>query len=85
MLGYLYEDRGCATATAHLGRQSKCLECPFEKCVLELPKPKRKRCQEQRDNEIVRLRRDKGMAIGEIASELQVSSRTINRILKRDA
>lgn len=31
---YRYEDSGCSKATAELGSQSLCLECPFEICTL---------------------------------------------------
>ena len=28
-----YPDRGCPQATAYLGHQSKCIECPYEDCL----------------------------------------------------
>ena len=28
----IYTDTGCVAATCYLGRQSRCLECPFPKC-----------------------------------------------------
>lgn len=28
-----YYDNGCKAATKHLGRQSKCIDCPFAECA----------------------------------------------------
>ena len=30
-----YPDRGCPQATAYLGHQSRCLDCPFEDCLFQ--------------------------------------------------
>ena len=32
---YLWADSGCVDATRLLGRQSLCLECPYDECLLD--------------------------------------------------
>jgi len=32
---YRYADSGCRRATKELGKQSSCLECPFQNCILK--------------------------------------------------
>lgn len=70
-------DNGCREATDYLGRQSHCLECPFEQCVLEVPLKIQHR--HRRDKEI-RRKVKKGVSIEELAREHKVSITTIERI-----
>ncbi len=34
-LAYLLNDSGCELASQYLGRPSRCLECPFGKCIMD--------------------------------------------------
>lgn len=34
---YLLNDSGCELASQCLGRPSRCLECPFGKCIMDIP------------------------------------------------
>lgn len=34
---YLLKDSGCDLASQCLGEPSKCLECPFGKCIMDIP------------------------------------------------
>ncbi len=34
---YIGAESGCGPASFELGRQSRCLECPFKKCIIGMP------------------------------------------------
>jgi len=71
-------DMGCVDATAYLGKQSHCLECPFDKCILEEPL---KAQLKHRRNEEIKCKARKGATEVELAEQYGVSLRTIQRVL----
>lgn len=42
----LYSDNGCQAAADFLGHQSKCIYCPFSKCIDSLTQKERKALKE---------------------------------------
>ncbi len=78
-----YRDEECELATAHLGRQSSCLKCPFPQCIYD-ERGGRQRCAKRlRDEEIARLFHAEGKGPKELAGMFGVSRRTIQRALKK--
>ncbi len=71
-----YRDEGCEIAPA-------CLSCPLPQCKLDEPQAWRNGLRRVRDQEILRLRRDNGKSVAEIARRFSVSTRTIHRIIRR--
>jgi len=78
-----YRDEGCELATAYLGRQSLCSECPFPRCVYEEPRGRQRWLKGARDKEIVRQFTE-GKGIKELAVAFNISQRTVQRVLKRN-
>jgi len=78
-----YRDEGCELATAYLGRQSHCSQCPFPKCIYEEPRGKQRWLKRLRDKEIVRQFTTQGRGIKELALIFNISQRTVQRVLKR--
>lgn len=70
-----YQDEGCEFAHS-------CLNCPFQKCILEEPGGKRRWLKQQRNKEIVRLSSEEGKAIRKLADMFGVSRRTVQRVLQ---
>ncbi len=78
-----YHDEGCELATAHLGYQSSCLECPFPQCIYDERGGRQRRAKRLRDQEIARLFHTEGKGLKELAGTFGVSQRTIQRALKK--
>ena len=78
-----YRDEGCEVATAYLGRQSYCSECPFPKCIYEESGGKQRWLKELRNREMLRQFTTEGKGIKELALAFRVSQRTVQRVLKR--
>ena len=78
-----YRDEGCEVATAYLGHQSSCLNCPFSKCIYDQYGGKQRWLKRLRDKEMVRLFTTEGKGIKELALIFGVSLRTVQRALKR--
>lgn len=74
-----YLDKGCKLATAHLGRQSHCRECPFPKCLFG--KPIRERKHAKRDKAII-ADYCAGMDRSALVIKYKIQYRVIARILK---
>ncbi len=72
-----YHDEGCELANS-------CLNCPFPRCVYELPRGRQRWLKRQRDKEIVRLFAIEGKEIQELAQSFSVSLRTVQRALKNN-
>lgn len=72
---YHYRDEGCELAES-------CLNCPFPICIYDEPGGKQRLLKKQRDGEMVRLFRDAGKGVKELASIFGVSQRTVQRALK---
>lgn len=70
-----YKDEGCELAES-------CLNCPFPRCIYDEPGGKQHLLKRQRDGEIVRLFKDKGKEVKELALVFGVSHRTVQRALK---
>ena len=69
-----YRDDGCELGTS-------CLNCSLPRCIHDEPGGKRGQQRRQRNREIVNLRREQRLMIGELARRYGVSSRTVYRIL----
>ena len=78
-----YRDEGCEMASAHLGYQSSCLNCPFPKCVYDQYGGKQRWLNQLRDREMVRLFNNGEKGIKELAQIFGVSQRTTQRAIKR--
>ena len=78
-----YRDEGCELATACLGHQSRCSECPFPKCIYEEPRGRQRWLKRLRDKEIARQFTTEGKGLKELALTFNISQRTVQRVLKR--
>ena len=78
-----YRDDGCELATAYLGHQSSCLNCPFPTCIYEQPGGKQRWFKKLRDKEIVRLFNTEGKKVKKLAMIFGLSERTVQRVLRR--
>ena len=77
------DDMGCPEATAHLGYQSFCLQCPFPKCLSE--KGEGLKTWEKRSrNEKIRQAGQAGKTQREMAEEFGVGVRTIQRAISSE-
>ncbi len=68
-----YRDEGC-------DRAPSCLDCPFPRCLYEVPHDRRRWVTRTRNGGMARLRRE-GWKIGELAVLYGVSERTVQRAL----
>ena len=83
--GEAYRDSnsGCQAATEFLGYQSSsCLKCPFRKCVYDEPIVGVIRAKNRKRNEEIRQRFKGGEDTQSLARAFDVSSRTIQRIVR---
>ena len=71
-----YADTGCDI-------HPSCLTCPLERCRYDAPGGARAIRGEERDRRIVALWREAGRSVSSLASEFQVSRRTVFRVLSR--
>ena len=72
----VYEDTGCDLAPS-------CLECPLALCKYDDPKQGQRSRTLMRDMEIMRLFAN-GMKISVIAREVNISDRTVYRVVQRE-
>ena len=72
-----YQDEGCELAPS-------CLNCPFPRCVEDMPRGRQNKRKEIRNHEILRLFYNEGKDMVQIAQGLSVSKRTVQRALKRE-
>ena len=70
-----YRDEGCEFADS-------CLDCPFSRCIYELPGGRQRWLKRQRDREMVRLFTTEGKGVKELAHSFGVSQRTVQRVLR---
>jgi hypothetical protein len=73
-----YEDYGCELSAT-------CLSCPLPRCRYDEPGGRRQLLNSKRNSEIQGLRRERGLAIRELAARYGVSARTVHRILRKEA
>jgi AraC-like DNA-binding protein len=71
-----YRDDGCEFADS-------CLNCPFPDCIYAQPGGRQQWLKGLRDQEVLKLH-SQGKSVKELAEMFGLSSRTIQRILKRD-
>jgi len=71
-----YRDEGCEFADS-------CLNCPFPRCVYELPGGRQYWLKKRRDKEMVRLFTIESKTVRELALMFSVSQRTVQRALKK--
>jgi DNA-binding CsgD family transcriptional regulator len=71
-----YQDDGCEFADS-------CLNCPFPDCIYAQPGGRQQWLKSLRDQEVLKLH-SQGKSVKELAEMFGLSSRTIQRILKRD-
>jgi hypothetical protein len=70
----VYQDEGCELAAS-------CLECPYPRCIEELPRGRSKWTRKYRDREILRLHLKKKMPVRDIASRLNISIQTVYNVI----
>lgn len=71
-----YRDQGCDLSPS-------CLKCPLPKCRYDKQEGGRRVSKRLRDLEIFRQRTASGRSISELATEFDLSKRTIQRIIRR--
>jgi len=71
-----YPDQGCDLSPS-------CLRCPLPKCRHDKQEGGRRVSKRLRDLEIFRQRTASGRSISELATEFDLSKRTIQRIIRR--
>ena len=71
-----YRDQGCDLSPS-------CLRCPLPKCRHDKQEGGRRVSKRLRDLEIFRQRTASGRSISEMATEFDLSKRTIQRIIRR--
>lgn len=71
-----YRDQGCDLSPY-------CLKCPLPGCRYDVEAKGKRSARMQRDNEILRQRTAAGKSIAELATEFDLSKRTIQRIIRR--
>ena len=73
-----YRDQGCDLSPS-------CLRCPLPKCRYDKQEGGRRVSKRLRDLEIFRQRTASGRSISELATEFDLSKRTIQRIIRRSS
>ena len=73
-----YPDQGCDLSPS-------CLRCPLPKCRHDKQEGGRRVSKRLRDLDIFRQRTASGRSISELATEFDLSKRTIQRIIRRSS
>ena len=73
-----YRDQGCDLSPS-------CLRCPLPKCRHDKQEGGRRVSKRLRDLEIFRQRTASGRSVSELATEFDLSKRTIQRIIRRSS
>lgn len=68
-----YLDTGCELAPS-------CLECPFPRCIEELPGGVTRAARHKRNNELIQ-RAKEGISTAQLAEEFGISRRSVQRLL----
>lgn len=71
-----YRDQGCDLSPS-------CLRCPLPKCRYDKQEGGKRVSKRLRDLEIFRQRTASGRGVSELATEFDLSKRTIQRIIRR--
>jgi len=72
-----YRDEGCDLAQS-------CLNCPFPRCVYEIPRGRQHLLKGRRNQQILSQYHNEGKGVKELATAFGISQRTIQRVLKED-
>ena len=72
-----YKDDGCDVS-------STCLDCPLPLCKYDDPGWLTRVRRDDRDSQVLRIRRDEGATIVEVARRFHISQRTVHRIVARN-
>jgi hypothetical protein len=72
-----YRDNGC-------NAYPSCLQCPIPQCKYDDPGWLTRVCRDDRDSQVLRIRRDEGATIVEVARRFHISQRTVHRIVARN-
>ena len=73
-----YQDRGCDLFPS-------CLKCPLPRCRHDMQAQGKRSARMLRDREILRQRSTSGKSTAELATEFDLSKRTIQRIIRRSS
>ena len=71
-----YRDQGCDLSPS-------CLRCPLPRCRHDVEAQGSRSVRMLRDREILRQRTTAGKSVAELATEFNLSKRTIQRIIRR--
>jgi hypothetical protein len=70
-----YKDEGCELAES-------CLNCPFPRCIYDVPRGKQLLLKSRRNRQILRQFQEEGKGVKELAAAFGISRRTVQRVLK---
>jgi len=70
-----YKDEGCELAES-------CLNCPFPRCIYDVPRGKQQLLKSRRDRQILHQFQEEGRGVKELAAAFGISRRTVQRVLK---
>ncbi len=73
---YTYKDNGCEVSPS-------CLQCPLPQCKYDNPGWLQRQVRQQRDGEVLEVKRSRGLTAPQLAQHFGVSQRTVHRILSR--
>jgi hypothetical protein len=73
----IYRDDGCDVADS-------CLDCPLPVCKFDAPGWLQRASRYERDMDVVNMRVRDGLSVEEIAERVELSGRTIHRILQSE-
>jgi len=71
-----YQDEGCELAKS-------CLNCPFPRCIYDIPRGKLHLLKSRRNHKILEQFQKEGKGIKELATAFNISQRTVQRVLKK--
>lgn len=71
-----YRDEGCEIS-------SSCLNCPLPRCIYDQPGGRRRWLKKHRNYQIIKSASTRGLGVKELATEYNLSQRTIQRVLKK--
>ena len=73
---YTYKDNGCEVSPT-------CLQCPLPQCKYDNPGWLQRQVRQQRDEEVLEVKRSRGLTVPQLAQHFGVSQRTVHRIVSR--
>jgi hypothetical protein len=70
-----YKDEGCELAES-------CLNCPFPRCIYDVPRGKQHLLKSLRNRQILHQFQKEGRGVKELAAAFSISQRTVQRVPK---